>query len=125
MEHETTPLERWINFLANEKLSARIGATWESHVFPVAEALANSGVVPRYTPYKQRLESRAILCRKAMDMGIDLAGIKHHGKIAMGRGLLDAWQKEYAERFGSNIGTAGWKETTRRNIKSRKPGKEG
>jgi len=54
----------------------------------------------------------------AMAHGIDLAAMKHNGKVAMARGMLDAWNKTYAIKYGSNMGTAGIKESIRRNVKT-------
>lgn len=48
-----------------------------------------------------------------MDLGIDLT------KIRMGRGLLDIWNQEYTKRYGSIIGTKGWKEEKRRDVKTK------
>ena len=45
-----------------------------------------------------------------MDLGIDLAVYR------VGRGLLDIWNEEYTKRYGSTVGTPGWKEDKRRKV---------
>lgn len=110
-------IDLWANFLMNEKLSPQRVPN-PMVLVALAEKLATIRG-PKVRPYKLRIESRRLVVQTAMDMGIDLAGIKHHGKIAMARSLLDIWNEEYAKRFGSTFGTAGAKETTRRDVKTR------
>jgi hypothetical protein len=108
----------WANFLCNEKLSPQRCAGYEMSLVQLCEELAKKRG-PKVRPYKLRLESRQLVVQTAMDLGIDLAGIKFRGKMAMARSLLDTWNSEYTKRFGSNIGTSSWKEDKRRNAKMR------
>lgn len=106
----------WALFLANEKLTPR--RTGQPMVLVrLCELLAGHGG-PRYRPHAARLASRRLVCETAMDAGIDLAGMKYKGKLAMSRGLLDVWNEVYGKRYGSIVGTAGEYEAIRRDTKS-------
>jgi hypothetical protein len=74
--------------------------------------------MPSRRPYAARIASRRLIVVAAMDLGIDLMAITkvYDGKVAMGRGLIDVWHQVYAERFGSNHGTASWAELRRRRV---------
>ena len=110
-------IDLWANFLANEKLTpARCGEHLMQIVALCERMSASRG--PLVRPYRAKLASRDFVCQTAMFMGIDLSAIKYHGKIAMSRGMLDAWNKEYVRRFGSNFGTAATKEAQRRDVKT-------
>ena len=116
-----TNLELWATFLLNEKLEpSRIGdAHYIMELVRLAENLAYKQG-PKIRPHLQKLLSRELVCETAMDLGIYLPYVKtHKGKTAMGRGLLDAWNKVYQKRHGSTVGTAGAKEATRRDIKTK------
>lgn len=112
---EDTTVRAWSNFLECEKL-ARAMPFQELLGFCIE--LAKIGP-PKFKPYKDRLNTRRLVCETALSNGIDLAKYKHNGKIAMGRGLLDIWNIRYTERFGGNYGTTGAKEASRRDIKTR------
>jgi hypothetical protein len=105
----------WANFLANEKLTPERVGDRLPDLIRLAEELAKDGS-PKIRPHKAKLESRKRVARKAIDLSIDLTSIKHRGKMAMGRGMLDAWNSVYAERFGGIVGTSGEKELNRRRI---------
>ncbi len=106
----------WANFLSNHGLDPKkVGDPLR--LVQLAEALAQKGR-PSFRPHKDRLESRRLLVNTAMDLGIDLAGMKDRGKLIMDRGLLDIWNQEYAKRFGSEYGTAGWREAKRRTART-------
>lgn len=109
-------IDKWASFLAAEKLTPQRGDAVA--LIRLAEELAERST-PVFQPYAKRLESRRLVVNTAMDAEIDLAGMKHNGKIAMSRGLLDIWNQEYAKRFGSAYGTAGQKEATRRDVKTK------
>jgi hypothetical protein len=109
-------LNLWASFLAAEKLTAKTVDNFEV-LLDLAQELAKRGVVPSRRPYKDRIQSRRLVVNAAMDLGIDLTGLKKQGdKLAMGRGLLDVWKEEYARRFGSAFGTAAWAELKRRAV---------
>lgn len=109
-------VDLWANFLANEKLTpARVEDPML--LVKLCEKLAETGG-PRVKPYAAKLISRRRVVNQAMDLGIDLAALKDRGKLIMSRGLLDIWNSEYAKRYGSNVGTAAWKEAKRRDIKT-------
>lgn len=111
--------ELWINFLDNEKLSAdRVDPQSQPRLLALAEELAKKRR-PKIKPYAQKLISRRVVVETAMDMSFDLTGIKHKGKPAISRSLLDAWNIVYKERFGTTFGTAAEKEVKRRDIKLR------
>ena len=107
----------WANFLANEKLrSADISEEWTMRLISLCEALAAKRS-PRIASHKDKLLSRQFVCETAMDLGLDLPAIRNRrGKVAMGRGLLDAWNKTYAARHGTTHGTASDLEAKRRDI---------
>lgn len=111
-------LNEWANFLANEKLTSKaVGEEGTLVLLNLATELANRNVMPSRRPYAARLASRRLVVNAAMDLGIDLMALtKYDGKVAMGRGLIDMWHKVYAERFGSNYGTASWAELRRRRV---------
>lgn len=109
----------WANFLGGHKLTPkRLGAKNGLVLVELCQKLAHKGS-PRWRPYAARLASRKLVCEVAMEAGIDLAGFKYHGKVAMARGLLDAWNQVYLERYGGTYGTAGAKEVIRRNVKTK------
>lgn len=109
-------IDNWANFLANEKLTAdRVGDKLEK-LIDLAEKLAKEHGQPKLRPHPVKIQARRLVVRAAMDMGFDLSAIRYKGKVAMGRGLLDAWNEEYKLRHGSNVGTLGEWETKRRNI---------
>lgn len=101
----------WANFLSNEKLP----------IEEVASLVMEAAQIrpPRIMMHKDKLESRDFICRLAMSLGIDLTAIKRRGKMAMGRGLLDAWTAAYTREFGSCDGTAAAREQRRRDIKTK------
>lgn len=107
-------IDKWANFLAAEKLTPRIENPMV--LVKLAEELAQRGI-PYFRPYQKRIESRRLVVDTAIDLGIDLTGIKFNGKIVMARSLLDIWNEEYKKRFGDNVGTAGWREDKRRIAK--------
>lgn len=89
-----SPINCWANFLSNEKLTPeRVGDNFDVILF-LAEQLAIEGK-PNLNMHKDKLESRRRVVAKAMDYQIDLVQIKYKNKVAMGRGLLDAWNLEY------------------------------
>lgn len=113
-------IDLWANFLFNEKLDPRILDEEDTLLLIELAQCAAEIRGPRVKPHKDKLLSREFLCEKAIDLGIDLPAIKNrHGKVAMGRGLLDAWNKVYTKRFGSTVGTASRMEAIRRDIKTR------
>jgi hypothetical protein len=117
------PIKVWGNFLVHEKLDpANMTPNDVVKIVQLCEVLAVKEPMPRiWKSYKERLLARRLVCSTAMDLAHDLSGIKHKskGKPLMGRGLLDIWTVVYAERFGSNVGTNGWFETKRRNVKTK------
>ena len=100
-------MDLWARFLAHEKLDPKnMSSDWVLKLINLTEELVKRGN-PKYRPYKDRLETRKLICETAMDLGIDLTGIKHKwkGKYMIGRGLLDMWNKVCIERYGSVYGT--------------------
>lgn len=110
-------VDLWASFFANEKLT--VNRVPIDMLLRLADLLVTKGLSPKVRPYSQRLESRRQVCIVAMDNGIDLPAYKHNGKPAMSRGLLDAWNKAYVEKYGSNYGTSGVREATRRDVKTK------
>lgn len=113
-------IDLWARFLDHEKLSPK-RLDDKQHIFwliELCEILAEKSS-PKYRPYKDRLLTRDLICRTAIENGMDLTKFKHHGKLAMGRGLLDAWNKVYREIFGSTFGTVTEREVMRRDVKTR------
>ena len=108
-------IDLWASFLSNEKLTPQRVPDVMVLVTLCEELAKRDG--PRVRPHALRLKSRELVCETALDLSIDLAGIKHNGKMAMARSLLDAWNLCYARRFGAIYGTAGWREDKRRNCK--------
>jgi hypothetical protein len=109
----------WANFLSQEKLTPKsIGEEGTQVLLDLTVELANRKVMPSRRPYAARIASRRLIVVAAMDLGIDLMAITkvYDGKVAMGRGLIDVWHQVYAERFGSNYGTASWAELRRRRV---------
>lgn len=111
----------WANFLFNEKLDPK--ALTPGDTLKLMELCAKLAEIrpPCIKMHKDKIESRRLVCSTAMDLGIDLLAMKrakHHGgkKPAIGRGLLDVWNEEYAKRFGSIVGTPGQAEIIRRTI---------
>ena len=107
-------MDRWARFLACERLSPDRADPMT--LVRLAEELARRGT-PRYSPYADRQRCRRLVAEAAIDLGIDLAGMRYRGRLAMARSLLDAWNAVYAARFGSFYGTAGWREAKRRDAK--------
>lgn len=112
-------IDCWAHFLADEKMYPDKIGGWIHQVIVLCENLAKKYGRPKIKPYKEKLETRRKIVEVAMDMQFDLTAIIYKGKLVMSRGLLDAWNKEYIRRHGSNIGTAGWKESIRRDVKTR------
>lgn len=112
----------WAGFLEHEKLT--VDSVGEENL-PVLLRITDRLVElhPDPTPfrsYDDRLKCRQYICSLAMELGIDLTALKNgRSKVAMGRGLLNAWNKEYQQRFGSTIGTAGEFEVKRRTVVTR------
>ncbi len=116
-----SPIDAWGRFLSHEKLTpSRVPDPMV--LVSLCERLAQDGP-PCIRMHLDTLASRTRVVKAAMDMGIDLAGIRYRGRPAMGRGLLDAWNREYAARFGSTVGTAGEREVKRRGVKTRLAGR--
>jgi hypothetical protein len=92
-------IDLWANFLMNERLTPQ-RVDDPMVLVRLCELLAQTGK-PIIRPYAKRLLTRRLVCVTAMEHGIDLAGLKFRGKLAMSRGLLDAWNKAYVERYGS------------------------
>lgn len=107
----TNDLDRWAQFFAHEKLVKNIDD--KMSLVTLAQTLVAKGARPYYKPYMKRVETRILLVNTAMDLGIDLA------KFRVGRALLDTWNEQYKIRFGSTIGTPGWQEAKRRDIKTK------
>lgn len=107
----------WANFVMNEKLDPKTLSEKDVLVLmTICEALAADGP-PKITMHPDKINSRRLLCRKAIEMGIDLTKMKRgRMKMAMGRGLLDVWNEEYGKKFGGTLGTSGAAEITRRSI---------
>ncbi len=107
-------INSWANFLMNEKLT--IDRTGDLRLIDLAMKLAEM-CPPCIKSHKDKLASRALVCQVAMNMGFDLTALRaRNGKMAMGRGLLDAWNKEYQIKYGSIVGTAGEHEVKRRGV---------
>jgi len=114
----TTP-NLWLSFFQHEKIDVlKVDVEWVKPLMILVHKLSEFAT-PKYRPYAARLETRRILCTYAMDLGIDLPAIRHNGKVAMGRGLLDIWMDVYAKRFGSNHGTNAWAELKRRGVSTK------
>lgn len=112
-------LNLWANFLSREKLTPKsVGEEGTQVLLDLTIELGKRNVMPSRKPYKARIASRRLVVMAAMDLGIDLMAVTkvYDGKVAMGRGLIDVWHQVYAERFGSNYGTASWAELRRRRI---------
>lgn len=112
-------LNLWANFLSQEKLTPKsIGEEGTQVLLDLTIELGKRNVLPSRRPYAARIASRRLVVIAAMDLGIDLMAITkvYDGKVAMGRGLIDVWHQVYAERFGSNFGTASWAELRRRRV---------
>ncbi len=110
ISHVCFQCDKWARFLMNEKLDP-------NRLIDLCNELTKIRN-PRIKPYKEKLESRRLVCEVAIDLGIDLGSIKNkYGKIAMTRGLLDMWNTILKERFGDNFGTNTWKEAKRRDLK--------
>lgn len=115
----------WASFLSNDKIDAGKLAS-DKYVLQLMELCQKLASIrkPSYASHVEKMACRRLVCTTAFDLGIDLMGMKKrkfHGgtKPAMGRGLLDVWNQEYAKRFGSIIGTAGAAEITRRTVVTR------
>ncbi len=114
----------WANFLSNEKLSPEYLSPEDTiKIISLCDRLATIAN-PCIRTHKHKLDSRRLVVTTAFDMGIDLLAMKrpkHSGgtKPAIGRGLLDIWNEEYAKRFGSAKGTSGEAEVRRRGIVTR------
>lgn len=115
---EKSVIDLWANFLANEKLTPQ-RVDDPMLLVRLCEELAKRAR-PKIRPYTDKLKSRALVAVTAIDLGIDLAGLKHDGRMAMARSLLDIWNVEYAMKFGSAYGTAGWREDRRRKAKRKR-----
>lgn len=114
-------INSWANFLFNEKLDPKQLSDKDTlKLIQLCEALAQDGP-PNIRMHTNKIESRRKVCRKAFDLGIDLLAMKKvwNKKTAIGRGLLDVWNEEYAKRFGSAVGTTGYNEVIRRAISTR------
>ena len=115
---ERSPVDIWAGFLAFDKLTPERCGENVMRVVALCERLAAVQPQPKFfRSYQDRTEARRLVCETAIIMGLALTSIKHRGKVAMGRGLLDVWRAVYAERFGSDVGTAGDKEARRRNAR--------
>lgn len=112
-------MDCWANFLMNEKLDPQSLHEDDVHNLIILAEEAGKIRRPKINMHKDKLESREFLCLMAFDLRIDLTAIKNkRGKIVMGRGLLDAWNKAYQKRFGSTVGTASAYEAKRRDVKT-------
>lgn len=114
-------IDLWARFLSNEKLVlSRMDPHWMMELVRLCEEAAKVQA-PKYRPYRDRIDSREFICDLAMDLGIDLPAIKHKtkGKVLMGRGLLDAWNRVYAEKYESAYGTLSLREAKRRDVVSK------
>ena len=109
-------IDKWGNFLSGHKLTPQRAEPMV--LVKLCELLAATGQAPKWD-YKERLQCRRLVCLTAMENGIDLGGMRHQGKLAMARGLLDVWNQVYQEKYGSNYGTTGQKEASRRDAKIR------
>lgn len=121
---EKTALNYWAQFFANEKLTpASIGAESTLVLMKLCAELAKTGSPfdGKGISHASKIAARRLAVNTAMDLGIDLMKMRkpgrHRGsKPAMGRGLLDVWNEEYAKRFGSTVGTPGAFEIKRRKV---------
>lgn len=112
-----SPIDLWAGFLDHEKLGPDRTGVNVMVLVKLCEELAKDHSEPYfYRDYKSRLQHRRWLVNKAMDLGIDLPAIKHKGRVAMGRGLLDIWNEQYQIRYGSNVGTVSRHEVVRRTV---------
>ena len=121
-------INQWANFLQNEKLDGTKLETPDVLILlRLCQSLAETGITP-YEPnrsHTRKNEMRRLVCTTAFELGLDLLKIKKRKnqfggtKPAMGRGLLDMWNEEYARKFGSNLGTAGKAEEIRRKVVSK------
>jgi hypothetical protein len=116
---------KWASFLSFDKLDAGKLSN-PKHVLQLVELCNKLAEIraPSYASHAEKMKCRALVCTTAFDLGIDLMAMKRgkYGggtKVAMGRGLLDVWNAEYAKRFGSIVGTAGAAEITRRTVVTR------
>lgn len=109
-------INKWANFLMNDKLSP--AGLKDDDVLVILDLCAKLAQIrpPKIQMHKDKIESRRLVCVTAMEAGYDLAGIKRHGKMAMGRGLLDVWNEEYKKKFGTIFGTLGEQEVIRRGV---------
>lgn len=109
----------WNNFFENEKLI--IKKLEDSDRTKLSFLIMEAAQIckPNRQIYAKRLETRDFICKLAMSMGIDLLAIKIRNKVAMGRGLLDAWMKAYAEEYGSATYTSTEQEQKRRDIRTK------
>jgi hypothetical protein len=124
-------ITRWTNALRFDKLAMdAVGTDDVGKLVEVCTLLAvRFPDIKLGQGYKARQKNRADICHAAIDLGIDLVGIKalsryKRGKPLIGRGLLDVWTEVLKERFGSAHGTNAWFEQRRRNVKT-KMAKEG
>lgn len=118
-------IDLWANFMKNEHISPdKIGDNPKVllKLLELCRRLAELQP-PEISMHKDKLRSRALVCQVAMEMEFDLPAIRGYknGKLKpiIGRGLLDAWNIEYAKKFGSNLGTNGVAEVRRRTIVTR------
>jgi hypothetical protein len=114
-------MDKWARFLNHEKLNPKkMHPDDLMELVELCEELAKKGS-PKYTPYVQRIVTRKLIVETALDLGIDLAGIKdaRTGRYLIGRGLLDVWLVAYKSRYGSTFGTQAEWEAKRRNVKIR------
>lgn len=116
---------KWANFLSFDKLDAGklVNNKHVLQLVQLCEKLASIRA-PSYVSHAEKMVCRRLVCTTAFDLGIDLMAMKRgkYGggtRVAMGRGLLDVWNEEYAKRFGSILGTAGAAEVTRRAVVTR------
>lgn len=110
----------WANFLYNERLDPDV--LWPEDVMTLVKLCQEMGEIrgPKIGCYQDKLNSRRFVCEMAIAQGVDLPAIrKKKGKVAMGRGLLDMWNRVYAEIFGGIEGTVAAREAKRRDIKTR------
>lgn len=115
-------VNKWANFLKNEKLDpAKLADSDVVKLLALATKLAESGP-PKIGCHADKMESRRKVCTTAFDLSIDLLAMKikkfqgRGSKPAIGRGLLDVWNEQYNKRFGGTLGTPGAAEVTRRSI---------
>src|SRR3954468_24505596 len=90
----------WANFLFNEKLDPKnLDPDDVMELIYLCEEMAKERG-PIIKSHKDKLISRRFVCDKAIELGIDLAGMKHKikRKYIIGRGLLDVWLVAYKEK---------------------------